>query len=98
MFVQPAVKPHWPEHGGAFILTSSHLSSHSQGTIFGVVDFLRIMEALTRGRLNATDVLKDNRNLQLWMFSARHRVIKDQGKLRVNVPKFSQDLLCEFKN
>jgi hypothetical protein len=31
--------------------------------IFGVVDFLRIMEALTRGRLNATDVLKDNRKL-----------------------------------
>jgi len=56
------------------------------------------MEAVTRGRLNATDVLKDNRNLQLWMFSARHRVIKDQGKLHVNMSKFIQDLLSEFNN
>jgi len=55
------------------------------------------MEALTRGRLNATDVLKDNRNLQLWMFSARHRVIKDQGKLHANMAKFMQDLLFVFQ-
>jgi hypothetical protein len=55
------------------------------------------MEALTRGRLNATDVLKDNRNLQLWMFSARHRVIRDQGKLHANMSKFIQDFLFVFQ-
>ena len=55
------------------------------------------MEALTRGRLNATDMLKDNRNLQLWMFSARHRVIKHQGKLHANMSKFIQYLLFVFQ-
>jgi hypothetical protein len=55
------------------------------------------MEALTRGRLDATDVLKDNRNLWLWMFSARHRVIKDQGKLHANMLKFIQDLMFAFE-
>jgi hypothetical protein len=42
-------------------------------------------------------MLKDNRNLRLWMFSARHRVIKDQGKLHANIPKLIRDLLIVFQ-
>ena len=65
--------------------------------IFGVVDFLRIMEALTRARLNATDVFKDNRKLAAVMFSARYRIINDQSKLHTNIPKFIQELLFLFQ-